>query len=131
MNYFHVNDEFSLIPATVESYYGEMIGFHDGKFYTASISPGFFVTITFGNFFFTPSFFLGVGGQYQVVDTSTGEKKWFGYLLSINGKGTIGYNGDSFITGITFYIDNTRNYTEDAEIDTFTMNATYFIGVRF
>ena len=70
MNYFHVNDEFSLIPATVESYYGEMIGFHDGKFYTTSISPGFFVTITFGNFFFTPSFFLGVGGQYQVVDTS-------------------------------------------------------------
>ena len=73
MNYFHVNDEFSLIPATVESYYDEMMGFHDGKFYTTSISPGFFVTFTHKNFFFTPSFFLGAGGQYLVADTSTGE----------------------------------------------------------
>ena len=131
-NYFSLKNETSIIPSSVDNNFGSISGLEKGIFLTTSLSPGYAYTFSNGSFFFTPALFVGAGGQYQIIKTSFGDKvQFWRYTLKLNSKVSLGYNGESFITGVTCNFDMTQIVIKDGILESVLFDAYAYVGIRF
>lgn len=103
--YFNMKSNYSLIPEDQEQYYGKYAGFRGGKFYGIAVSPGIAITIPLYNFYITSAFFCNFWASYMIkkYQTSSGEINERGTFFHAKIKAAIGYNGDNYFCGASFY----------------------------
>lgn len=120
-----------IIPSSVRPQFGVDALLTSGKFTTATAAVGYGYTFTWRSFFLTGVLLMGPGYQWREYTVASETKS-----STINASktvmgGTVGYNGESFFTGLSL-INNSTNYHTDS-VD-FAVNLTstrFFLGMRF
>lgn len=130
LHYFSIENDGSIIPAEYSAAAGRLAGFEKGRFFTATLGPGYAYTVAISNFFISPAFFFGIGGQYRDYTTAAGDESNGKLPLKINWRMALGYNGDSVIAGARFLVDYTMVPLGGAQLQAYTLEATIFAGIR-
>lgn len=129
-NYTKIEAKESLIDSNYEDYFENSSNLTKGTFTSLSVLPGFFYTITYWNYFFTPSFFLGGRGSYEEYYDEK-QYKETDISLALFSKFSIGYNSEYFYTGfdMTFF----SSYLELKKVYMFLFQSDihFFAGCRF
>ena len=131
LHYFTIKNDGSIIPLPYSTQAADVAGFEGGRFFTASVGPGYGYTVVMSKFFISPAFFFGTGGQYRDYTVATGDEQNFRVPLKINWRMILGYNGDNVIAGFRFLVDFTMVGLQDAQLQAYTLEGTIFAGMRF
>jgi hypothetical protein len=120
----------SLVPPVLQPRYGP--GFSQGAFYGLSLVPGYAHTFVVKKFYFNLSGSAGFGLQrsrYHLSDEPT--RRGLSPFAKFIGRSALGYNGDRFFTGLTFYIDTQTVKLGQLMYGTNITSASLLFGYRF
>jgi Domain of unknown function (DUF4421) len=120
----------SLVPLALSADYGP--GFSQGVFYSVALVPGYAHTFVLGKFYFNLSGSASLGIQRQRYHLSDEPfKRGVAPLAKFIGRTALGYNGDKFFSGITFYLDTQTVRMDRIMYGTNITSATLLFGYRF
>jgi hypothetical protein len=120
----------SLVPRSMQSGYGP--GFSQGAFYGLAVVPGYAHTFVVKKFYFnlTGSASLGLQrSRYHLSDEPP--RRGVSPFAKFIGRSALGYNGDRFFTGLTFYIDTQTVKLGQLMYGTNITSASLLFGYRF
>lgn len=120
-----------LIPSQVQSQFDEDALLTSGKFTTASLAFGYGHTFTARSFFLTLVGLIGPGYQWREYTVASETKSsTINTSKSILGA-TLGYNGETFYSGLSGIYNWTNYHTESVNFAVNLASIRAFIGVRF
>ncbi len=124
-----------IIPPSQQHIYGKIGDFTDGGFATLALLPGYTYSFVYGDWYFTPMLFLGIGLQGQGYNSPTQQTTISTAAIAFKGNLRLaaGYNGEKFFAGASFIDDfgNIENKHSNLTISAAFISFTIFTGYRF
>ena len=103
-----------------------------GSFTTLAVMPGYAHTFIWKNFYANLAVSAGPGHQWisydPVGDVSASLSS---FNLLVNFRSALGYNGERFFGGLSFFSQTLDAVIEEVEISSFSGNVKLFFGLRF
>lgn len=132
-NLFVLDGDSSMVPSTLQPYYGESLHLHDLSNLSIGISAGYMYTYVLKkNFFVTLSLMPGLilnNGDFSVDNREPLSRHLNGRIQSLN---SIGYNSRRFFAGINVEGDGYWIRVADKQrIEVSQGSASVFVGYRF
>jgi hypothetical protein len=120
-----------IIPTPIQANFGSDATIQKGVFNTLSLLGGYGHSFVYHNFYLTPAFMLGKGLQSRRYEVSNVETNSLTNSTKINLAINVGYNGESFFSGLNFGIDQIEFKTGSLHLKTGLEVFRLTIGRRF
>lgn len=131
-HYNHFSNSGSMIPTFAQGTFGSFENVRGGQVYSLFVGGGGGGTwAIYGNWFLSGSVLVGLGGQVEAIDSVSGSGQGSNLATESNAKISMGYNGQSFICGLTAYSTVTSYRIENVRMMFSAKESAVFVGTRF
>ncbi|WP_413290161.1 DUF4421 family protein [Bdellovibrio sp. HCB337] len=131
-NYYKTSANSAILPASVNSQYGEFANLKGGVFTSFKAGIGGAYTFVYSNWFASGLFTVGAGPQSQLYDVGTTEFiKASKFTTGSNVKVGAGFNSKSFFACIGFFMDMQNIENTNLYVTNSTIESSIWVGGRF
>jgi hypothetical protein len=130
-----IKSNYSLIPTEKQRLYDDYAKYTGGIYKSVALLPGYAYTIIYKNFFITPVLFLGHGIIQKEETFENNTNNDIKNFNKLNGRISVGYNGDDYFCGIFAINDTTSTrswlFGSGTKISSQIIKIEFYVGVRF
>ncbi len=129
---FSIRNEAPIIPGGAAGVPDDVREYSGGTYHTVSLQPGIGGTLAARRFYLTGFMLMGGGIMLHDSDTGEGDSLQFGSMFKMFLGMAMGYNGDSFFSGLRFTGDTTETSNINGyQLTTSSYHMECVVGCRF